>query len=502
MSGVSPGEGMPADIGSVPAGLLGLVRELSGVVPDTPPAPTSVAGEGAPGGWGATAAVGAGSAHTEGRTDGIGYFFPLAHNEEQGRIIDALEMSPVVTVTGPPGTGKTHTIANIISHYMATGRRVLVTARTAEAIAAVREKLPAELATLVISSVGSDQEGTRQLEDAIERLSDEVVSLDETSVRESVERLTSNIRALDAERRELDASLARIAAENLAPFEWQGTNRSAMEVASLLRKGAERHAWFEDRPSGPPPTTFDRIVDELRELLPRLADDLPYRCVELPAVESIPDSAELLALHGSSIERGAMPAEDTSDRPTMARDTHDADERAAELLRVLENAQDRFASSMPWVRAAIEREIAAMFAGRTGSGALTPVLTACRQLGTLAPGDLQFDPRGLDTRALDAAIARVWRDKLGETRASINLRLRCRGASHPARPRRRAQAPCRAATPTGSRSLTLMVAERQATSLAPSASGFGGVFFGVARVAGRPAPRFAFALAATAARRR
>ena len=257
VSGVSPGEGMPADIGSVPAGLLGLVRELSGVVPDTPLAPTSVVGEGAPGGWGATAAVGAGSAHTEGRTDGIGYFFPLAHNEEQGRIIDALEMSPVVTVTGPPGTGKTHTIANIISHYMATGRRVLVTARTAEAIAAVREKLPAELATLVISSVGSDQEGTRQLEDAIERLSDEVVSLDETSVRESVERLTSNIRALDAERRELDASLAHRRRESRTvrtaghePLGHGGRLAAAQgcRTARLVRGSPERSATDHVRP--------------------------------------------------------------------------------------------------------------------------------------------------------------------------------------------------------------------------------------------------------------
>ena len=57
------------------------------------------------------------------------------------------------------GTGKTHTIANIVSHYMAMGKRTLVTARTPEAIAAVREKLPENLRPLVISSVGSDREG-------------------------------------------------------------------------------------------------------------------------------------------------------------------------------------------------------------------------------------------------------------------------------------------------------------------------------------------------------
>jgi Holliday junction resolvasome RuvABC ATP-dependent DNA helicase subunit len=43
---------------------------------------------------------------------------------------------------GPPGTGKTHTTANIIAHYMATGRRVLVSAHEPEALAAILQKLP------------------------------------------------------------------------------------------------------------------------------------------------------------------------------------------------------------------------------------------------------------------------------------------------------------------------------------------------------------------------
>jgi hypothetical protein len=54
-------------------------------------------------------------------------FFPLPYNDEQVTIVQQLERAPGVTVQGPPGTGKTHTIANIVCHYLATGRRVLVT---------------------------------------------------------------------------------------------------------------------------------------------------------------------------------------------------------------------------------------------------------------------------------------------------------------------------------------------------------------------------------------
>lgn len=54
------------------------------------------------------------------------WFFPKPFNEEQVEIVRLLERADGVVVRGPPGRGKTHTISNIICHYLATGRRVLV----------------------------------------------------------------------------------------------------------------------------------------------------------------------------------------------------------------------------------------------------------------------------------------------------------------------------------------------------------------------------------------
>jgi hypothetical protein len=54
-------------------------------------------------------------------------YFPKPFNEEQVRIIQLLDIFDGVVVQGPPGTGKTHTIANVICHYLAEGKRVLVT---------------------------------------------------------------------------------------------------------------------------------------------------------------------------------------------------------------------------------------------------------------------------------------------------------------------------------------------------------------------------------------
>ncbi|MEI6387569.1 MAG: hypothetical protein WCQ50_13105 [Spirochaetota bacterium] len=54
-------------------------------------------------------------------------YFPKPFNGEQVRIVQLLEIHDGVIVQGPPGTGKTHTIANVICHFLAEGKRVLVT---------------------------------------------------------------------------------------------------------------------------------------------------------------------------------------------------------------------------------------------------------------------------------------------------------------------------------------------------------------------------------------
>src|SRR4029079_2618717 len=89
---------------------------------------------------GVTAAYHAGAAQS---TDAQDLFFPKPFNDEQARIVQMLEISAGVVVQGPPGTGKTHTIANIICHWLANGRRVLVTSMRDPALALLGEPLPA-----------------------------------------------------------------------------------------------------------------------------------------------------------------------------------------------------------------------------------------------------------------------------------------------------------------------------------------------------------------------
>lgn len=48
-------------------------------------------------------------------------------NNEQLEIAERIEKYNAVVVQGPPGTGKTHTIANLLGHFLAQGKNILVT---------------------------------------------------------------------------------------------------------------------------------------------------------------------------------------------------------------------------------------------------------------------------------------------------------------------------------------------------------------------------------------
>src|SRR5690606_34068069 len=53
-----------------------------------------------------------------GKLEDNNLYFPLESNEQQKAIIQRVSRHQGVTVQGPPGTGKTHTIANLVSHFL------------------------------------------------------------------------------------------------------------------------------------------------------------------------------------------------------------------------------------------------------------------------------------------------------------------------------------------------------------------------------------------------
>ena len=72
-------------------------------------------------------------------------------NKEQLEIAKRIERYNAVLVQGPPGTGKTHTIANLMGHFLAQGKSVLVTSHTQKALNVLKEKIVPGLQNLCVS---------------------------------------------------------------------------------------------------------------------------------------------------------------------------------------------------------------------------------------------------------------------------------------------------------------------------------------------------------------
>ena len=103
--------------------------------------------------------------------------FTKPANVEQARIVAHLRRRPSVVVLGPPGTGKTHTIANLIGHFLAEGKTILVTSETAKALGEVRNKVVPRLQPLCLPLLSSDEESRNELEKCVNGIADRLHAL-------------------------------------------------------------------------------------------------------------------------------------------------------------------------------------------------------------------------------------------------------------------------------------------------------------------------------------
>lgn len=227
-------------------------------------------------------------------------YFPLPYNQEQVTIVQQLEQAEGVTVQGPPGTGKTHTIANIICHYLATGRRVLVTSKGEPALAVLQDKIPEEVRPLTVALLTSDRESLRQFESAINTIQARVSQLNPELTHQEIEHCRSQIDRAHAELAAIDRRVDEIALAQLAEVEIDGQPTRAQLLAELVVSGQAEHGWFDDAvtlaPEHAPPLSDDE-AGRLREVRRKLGKDLVYVQARVPAADDLLPPAEMAQLH-------------------------------------------------------------------------------------------------------------------------------------------------------------------------------------------------------------
>lgn len=225
-------------------------------------------------------------------------FFPLPWNEEQKKIAELIDSNYGVVVKGPPGTGKSHTIANLISRFLAQGKSVLVTSQTAKALDVLRDKLPKDIRSLAVSQLEQTARRDNILQQSVSEISS---NLAERETKFSDLKISS-IRKQLSSVRERKASIANsirqyILADSTLTLEINGEGIKPIEAAKLINKYNADGAldWFTDDIRYDNEINFTSTdLKEAYKLLRQLnEDDRDLYKFNLPDISCLPKKEEV-----------------------------------------------------------------------------------------------------------------------------------------------------------------------------------------------------------------
>jgi very-short-patch-repair endonuclease len=204
---------------------------------------------------------------------------PEPSSQAQRQMALSMERNPLTVVFGPPGTGKTYTIANLLGHLLARGKRLIVTAEKEEALHEVREKVLPELQDLVVPVLKGTSQERQRLGQAITRISAARREKELVEREQDVDRLSKHLENLRGKRSELVNSLGQAwSVERGLRLEAGPYRGTIEEVGSRLETDRDRFGWLSDRPGSP----YLDVSDEDLARISRLTD---------PAIAAVADAA-------------------------------------------------------------------------------------------------------------------------------------------------------------------------------------------------------------------
>lgn len=324
---------------------------------------------------------------SDGGSNAMELFFPMAYNDEQVSIVQKLHANDGVVVQGPPGTGKTHTIANVICHYLAQGKRVLVTAKGESALAVLQEKLPEGVRPLSVALLSDERDGMKQFEHSIQTIASSVASINPTRAAANIAAAEEKLNQLHTKISHVDRTISAYASKHMQKCQFHGHEVMPEEMAKIVLQDAQAHEWFDDEP----PVTKDgelpfddAAVTALRRARMVVGSDLGYLGCSLPAADAFPVWADLLGLHRDLVKAKTIEASVTQgDILALVDSRLETFEKAQTLVKFLEDRmalKAKLASTrQPWLETLAKR-FADMQLGDPVLQALLAVVTDVRKL--------------------------------------------------------------------------------------------------------------------------
>ncbi len=172
----------------------------------------------------------------------------------QTRVLRQAEHRPLTLVIGPPGTGKSFTIAQLILDAVARGQTVLLSSKMNKAVDVVVEKLRPHLGSLTVILRGGDRKYREELRQFLDNLFDGTGAPQKPRPGE-IEMLEERLHAMDLEMARVDDA---IAASLRFEEKWS-------ELSRALR-AARAPRYDEATAESLGPDEIARMQDELRRI--------------------------------------------------------------------------------------------------------------------------------------------------------------------------------------------------------------------------------------------
>lgn len=268
-------------------------------------------------------------------------FFPLPSNDEQRRIAERLESNYGVVVKGPPGTGKSHTIANLISRFLAQGKTVLVTSQTSKALEVLRNKLPENIRSLAVSQLHQTAKQDQVLQESIAEISSNLGERQTKFSDSKAEAIRNELHKVRQEKAALASSIRKyILSDSQDVVKIDGEAIKPIDAAKLAEQYSHQQdlAWFKDdikfnRELEFTETDLQGIFDICKELDD---DDKKLYWAMLPKLDTLPSVqavVEIFTTYGNLVRRMDVPS-----KVFAGADPHISREDLNRLLEQLEEA--------------------------------------------------------------------------------------------------------------------------------------------------------------------
>ena len=144
---------------------------------------------------------------------------------------------------GHPGPGKTHTIANLLGHLLAQGKRVLVTAHTPKALRVLRQKVVEALQPLCVSVLRNDKQSQEELQGSVRKIhirlgeNDRLLEREAGRLREERKRIIKTL--CETRQQFIDARQGEI-----RDVVFAGKSLRPIDAAKRIREGIGKDDWI------------------------------------------------------------------------------------------------------------------------------------------------------------------------------------------------------------------------------------------------------------------